>query len=298
MNGWLIYDQRAAEANRSYIAWFIDEARKQHINVRLVLREQIQIGIRNGRYDITIDRKEVHLPHFVVIRTIEPTLQTYFAALDVVTFNNAAVASICNDKALTHLHVQKLHIPMVDTYFLKRSSFPKKPPLRYPIVVKDAHSRSGTDVFYVRDDMVWKRMPEKISSENIIVQAANVQLGKDVRVFVIGKKIIAAILRHNERDFRANYRLGGDAYIYHLSETERQMIQKIVDYFHFDLVGIDFLLSEDGKLLFNEIEDVVGSRILSKTTNINLLEKYITHIKATVLQKQMNMTETNKGVRP
>ncbi|HLS65747.1 MAG TPA: hypothetical protein VK029_02020 [Pseudogracilibacillus sp.] len=298
MNGWLIYDERAAIENYSYITWFIDEAKRQHVNIRLVLREQLQIGIYHDRYDVTIDGKEVPLPHFVVIRTIEPTLQTYFHALNVITFNSSAVAAICNDKSLTHLHVHKLNVPMVDTYFIKRSSFPRKPPLPYPFVVKDAYGRSGTDVYYVREHSMWRQIPHQLTSENIIVQGANVQLGKDVRVFVIGKKIVAAVLRHNERDFRANYSLGGDAHIYHLSTKERQMIQKIVDYFQFDLVGIDFLLSEKGELLFNEIEDVVGSRILSKVTNINLLEMYVTHIKKTVVQCQAHSTETEKGVRP
>lgn len=297
MNGWLIYDERAATENHSYITWFIDEAKRQHVDIQLVLREQLKVGICHGRYDVTIDGKEVPLPHFVVIRTIEPTLQTYFDALDIITFNSSAVATICNDKSLTHLHVHKLNVPMVDTYFIKRSSFPIKPPLPYPFVVKNAYGRSGTDVYYVRDHSMWKQIPHQFTSENIVVQAANVQLGKDVRVFVVGKRIVAAVLRQNEHDFRANYGLGGNASIYHLSTKERQMIQKIIDYFQFDLVGIDFLLSEKGELLFNEIEDVVGSRILSKVTNINLLEMYVAHIKKTVIQRQAYHSQTEKGVR-
>src|SRR5690625_6839454 len=91
-------------------------------------------------------------------------------------------------------------------------------------------------------------------------------MGKDLRVFVIGKQIIAAVLRVNNNDFRANFKLGGSAFLYHLTIDEVEMINKIINHFDFGLVGIDFLIDKEGNLLFNEIEDVVGSRILSETT--------------------------------
>lgn len=279
MNGWLIYDKNQAKLNESYIEWFIDEAKRQHIHLKLILREQLQIAIKENKYRITVDDKNYPLPDFVVMRTIDSTLHTYFDQLNIRTFNSRFVAEICNNKALTHLHVHALNVPMVDTCFVKRTAFPDEPPFSYPVVVKDAYGRSGKDVYFVQNKRKWQKVPELIKSDNILVQRTNVQLGKDVRVFVIGNEIIASVLRHNEDDFRANYGLGGNAYIYHLSFAERKMIQKIVDYFRFDLVGIDFLISETGELMFNEIEDVVGSRILSKATNINLLEKYITYIK-------------------
>lgn len=62
------------------------------------------------------------------------------------------------------------------------------------------------------------------------------------------------------------------------------MIQKIIDHFDFGLVGIDFLIGHDGELIFNEIEDVVGSRTLSEISDINLLEKYVTFIKTKVAE--------------
>ena len=44
------------------------------------------------------------------------------------------------------------------------------------------------------------------------------------------------------------------------------------------MVGIDFLVDEKGKFLFNEIEDVVGARMLYQLTSINLVEKYLQFI--------------------
>jgi gamma-F420-2:alpha-L-glutamate ligase len=124
-----------------------------------------------------------------------------------------------------------------------------------------------------------------MNAADIIVQACNVQLGKDLRVFVVGEEIIGAVLRESSEDFRANFKLGGSARLYQLNETEEKMIRKIMHYFHFDMAGIDFLIGLDGELLFNEIEDVVGSRILSMVRGANILAAYVAHIKKRLCER-------------
>lgn len=288
-NGWLIYRKKDAADNRSYIDWFIDEAKQQHIQLTLVYRESLTIGIKGNQYIILLNNKKVDLPRFAVVRTIEPFLQIQLERCGIRTFNNSNVAKICNDKVLTHLEVNQLNIPTVDTYFYKIDLLRSTPPLAYPFVTKEANGRSGKQVYYIKSLQDWKSCLTKLKSDQIIVQKADVQLGKDVRVFVVGKMIIAAVLRHNESDFRANYKLGGEAIPYELKRHEIDMIKKIVDHFQFGLVGIDFLIGKNGELLFNEIEDVVGSRILSEATRINLLQKYVAHIKGELQHSRDNI---------
>lgn len=104
-------------------------------------------------------------------------------------------------------------------------------------------------------------------------------------MFVVGKEIIGAVMRENSQDFRANFKLGGSARLYELQENELAIINKITSHFNFDMVGIDFLIDLDGELLFNEIEDVVGSRTLSAVSNVNILKKYIAHIKSEINER-------------
>lgn len=287
--GWLIYRKNDALENQSYIDWFIDEAEQQHIKLSLIYRESITIGLNENKKIILLNDKEVTFPDFVVIRTIEPFLQTHFEQCGIQTFNNSTVADVCNNKIFTHLEVNKLNIPTVDTYFYKKDLLSSQPPLSFPFVVKEAQGRSGKQVHYIQSIKDWYHCLSSLKTDDLIMQNANVQLGKDVRVFIVGKNIIAAVLRHNEHDFRANFKLGGKAIPYQLNNDERNMIQKIVDHFNFGLVGIDFLIGQNGELLFNEIEDVVGSRILSESTRINLLQKYVTHIKQELAYKQKNI---------
>ena len=63
-----------------------------------------------------------------------------------------------------------------------------------------------------------------------------------------------------------------------ISEDEKIVIDKIISQFDFGLVGIDFIIGDSGQLIFNEIEDVVGSRMLYKTSDINIVERYLQYI--------------------
>ena len=194
-------------------------------------------------------------------------------------FNSPTISKICNDKALTHFEINKLRIPMVDTFFIQKSNLRKEPPIPYPFVIKDAKSRGGKHVFFVHNKKEWFDCISTLSSHELIIQSCQVQLGKDIRIFVVGKQIIGAVLRESASDFRANYKLGGSATWYELNEKEIQLVKKITNHFNFGMVGIDFLIGLDGNLIFNEIEDVVGSRTLSAVSDKNIVRDYITLIK-------------------
>ena len=278
LKGWLIYRQKDAKQNASYIQWFIDESNKQNIDLKLIDRERLSIGMINNQKVITYEQQHINLPDFVVIRTVEPFLNTFFEACHIPTFNPSVVAHLSHHKYLAYDYMNRLNIPMVDTIFIKKEDLSDRLPFPLPFVIKDAHGRSGKHVYLISQHQQWKELLTKLPQGDFIIQSAQVKLGQDLRVFVIGKEIIAAVLRKNRSDFRANFKLGGTAEVYELNSQERSMIEKIINQFDFGLVGIDFLIHEDGQLLFNEIEDVVGSRILSATTSINLLEKYVTHI--------------------
>ncbi|MBP2077438.1 ATP-grasp domain-containing protein [Oceanobacillus polygoni] len=276
--GWLIYQEKDAIQNSTYIEWFIEEARLQALSLQLVHREAMKMGVVQNKQQVLIDSEPVQLPDFAIVRTIEPLLNLHLETMGVTVFNSSSVATICNDKALTHHYIHQLGLPMVDTIYSKKELMQDIPPLDYPFIVKEVSGRGGRQVFYITNEQDWLTCRKTIQG-NIIMQSTAVQLGKDLRVFVVGKEIIGSVLRKSSTDFRANFTLGGEAELYLLNGSEEKLIKKIIDHFDFGMVGIDFLIGHDGTLLFNEIEDVVGSRTLSACSDINILEAYIGHIK-------------------
>ena len=101
-------------------------------------------------------------------------------------------------------------------------------------------------------------------------------------MWLIGGKIIAAVLRKSDSDFRSNYCLGGSAQVYTLSESEKALVNKIASLVKYDYIGIDFVF-DCGRPVFNEIEDTVGARMVYDKTDIDILSLYCNYIK-----KEMN----------
>lgn len=277
--GWLVYQEKDMLENKGYTDWFIDEAKNAGLDLKLILREDLMIGVVGNKQVVLYQNQQAILPDFAVVRTIEPLLSLHLEALSVQVFNNAEIARICNDKALTHHHMNQLNIPMVDTYYFHSKMLLGTPPIAYPFVVKQTDGRGGQQVYLIQNDLEWQNCLDILPQTNIIIQTCNVKLGRDIRVFIVGKEIVGAIIRESDQDFRANFKLGGSCALYELDEDESAIVQKIVDAFDFGMVGIDFLIGLDGNILFNEIEDIVGSRTLSAVSDINILSLYIAYIK-------------------
>ncbi|MUK86967.1 ATP-grasp domain-containing protein [Ornithinibacillus sp. L9] len=280
--GWIIYSEQDAYENKAYINWFIHETKEQNLDLTLILREQLQVGLLQNQPTILVDHSMVELPVFAVVRTPEPLLNLLLEEMGIAVFNSSHVARICNHKALTHFEVSKLQIPMVDTLFMKKINLRTTPPMSFPFVVKEATGRGGKQVFFINNQIQWEDCMNQIQSNDVIIQTTNVQIGKDIRIFVVGKEIVGAVLRESNSDFRANYKLGGTATWFELSSNQINMVHKIMNHFDFGMVGIDFLIDHDGNLLFNEIEDVVGSRTLSAVSDLNILQKYTSYIKSKI----------------
>src|SRR5699024_4935353 len=123
---------------------------------------------------------------------------------------------------------------------------PQAPPLSYPFVLKAVNGRSGSEVFFIDNKSDFLNTEKKMNNQNFIIQSADVQYGKELRVFVIGKKIIAAVLRVSTADFRATYKLGGTATLSHLNANESNLIKIVIHHVGFGLVGIEFLINNEG----------------------------------------------------
>ncbi|MBP5313113.1 MAG: hypothetical protein J6112_09815, partial [Clostridia bacterium] len=75
-----------------------------------------------------------------------------------------------------------------------------------------------------------------------------------------------------------NFSLGGKAEPYTLSPEEEETVYKIVRELKSpDLIGADFLVTEEG-LLFNEIEDVVGTRMLYAVYGIDAAKVFADYV--------------------
>lgn len=208
-------------------------------------------------------------PDFAVMRVYDEKINEYLDKLRVPTFNNSVVAAICNDKWKTYLYAK-------DSFEMAPTQKAEECDMPYPRIVKARHGHGGSEVFWADSEEEFAVIMRKMKDE-AIVQPPVGKRGRDLRVYVINNKPIVAMLRKSESDFRSNFSLGGKAERYFLSGNEEEQIGRVINLFKFDFAGIDFLLKDDG-LILNEIEDIVGCRMVYRYTDIDIIKKYAEHI--------------------
>jgi len=117
----------------------------------------------------------------------------------------------------------------------------------------------------------------KLEGRGPIIQEMAGDPGRDLRIYVLGGRIIASVLRTSDVDFRANFKLGGRAEIVEPPEEVCKMVRRMVPELMADFIGIDFVFG-DGRVYLNEVEDVVGTRMLYSLTDMDPARMYMEYI--------------------
>lgn len=213
-------------------------------------------------------------PAFAVNRTRDWRLAQELEAMGICVFNNSAVSLLGNDKAEAYKYMAGKGIAVMPTVYGAHGV-----PPWYPAVVKSVGGHGGTEVYLIKDYAQWERWNQNCRQQGkeYLLQKAASGLGRDVRVYIVGGKAVAAVQRCSEHDFRSNLCLGGKASLYQLSAREQDFIQKAVSGLSIGMAGIDFLFHE-GEMVFNEIEDMVGARGLYSLTDYDIVDGYIGYI--------------------
>lgn len=240
MNGLLIYSRAEAERNR-----FAVERFKKLLGVRLVYEEE-------AAFDIPCD--------YVINRTNNAEIARGFEQKGSRVFNPASLTALANDKQKCYEFMQANGIEIMP---INRTA--------PPLVKKPINGKGGAGVELITEG-------EITHEEGFVYQAPASDLGKDLRVWLIGGEIIASILRVSETDFRSNFCLGGEAVPYALSAEEALLVNKIAALIEYDYIGIDFVFNH-GKIVFNEIEDSVGARMVYEKTDVDIIALYCEYIK-------------------
>lgn len=279
LQGWMLYNREDAKRNAQYIQFHKEEGEKLGIEIKLLYIEDIEFGVLYDEWYVLYEGKELEKPDFAIVRMNYPLLSRQLELMDIPVFNSSFVASICNDKAQTSQYVAKTGVAMVDSKFVHKSFLLEQlNSVKRPFVVKAVSGHGGKQVFLVDDGQDIKEIYDKLD-DHVVIQPLASKRRQDLRVYIVGSQIVGAVLRTGQDGFRSNFSLGGKAELYTLEDDEKEIVEKIVDLFDFGLAGIDFIIGDNGALIFNEIEDVVGSRMLYSCSDINIVALYLEYIK-------------------
>lgn len=284
----LVYKKADAELNKFFINELTRYLGENKISCQLVFYEDFYEGLfaRLSEYDVVINRS----------RELSVAYDAEKSGIPCV--NNSKVCEIGNDKLKCHEFMQSIGVPVMETYVginndvistdvyesnstdnggLENSSVKNK--LTFPFVIKSTTGHGGGEVFIVNNEDELLKMENKFISENkqYVYQKIASDKGRDLRVYIIGGKPVIGMMRTSDTDFRSNFSLGGNAEIHPLTDEEKAIIEQITNILHIDYAGID-LIYDNGKSVLNEVEDMVGARMLYSYTDVNPAKLFSEHI--------------------
>ncbi len=271
IKAWLIYNAERFARNENYAKFYVGHFAKKNILCEILLIEKLNYN--NGKW--YYEGIETVKPTLAIMRTFNHHLSRMLEKCGVRVFNNARVSEICNNKYLTYLLARECGLRVMETRLMPADKSAPLP-FDFPFVLKSLDGHGGKEVFLIENSYDYDEVLASFSNRQHIVQRLASELGKDVRVYVLGGQPVAAMLRTAKKGFRSNYSLGGDAKRVEISPELIKAVEKINEVLPSDFIGVDFVFDK-GEPVLNEIEDIVGSRMLYGE-GIDIVAAYVDYI--------------------
>ena len=110
--------------------------------------------------------------------------------------------------------------------------------------------------------------------------------GGDIRCFVVGDEVVAAMHRQaTAGEFRSNLHRGGEASKIRISDAERQTALRAARVLGLEIAGVDLLRSNKGPLVL-EVNSSPGLEGIEGTTGVDVAERIIAHVAARAAPKR------------
>jgi RimK family alpha-L-glutamate ligase len=224
------------------------------------------------------------LPDAVIVRGYNLPLSAWFESYGVRVLNSTLSMELCRDKIATAEVLVRMGIPTPAT-----KVYPEKYPswnvLRRDfaseeVVMKLSMGSKGEEVFLVGDEAGYRSAIDRCEASAILMPGSmplfqefvSTSYGKDLRVWVIGGRVVGHTLRSNKSSFKSNFAQGGDALKVELPEVVEKLAIKATDALGLDFAGVDLLFG-GGKwpdFMVCEVNGNAGFRTASLVGGIDI----------------------------
>ena len=153
------------------------------------------------------------------------------------------------------------------------------------VIFKPVFGSMGHGLVRVHDAEVALRVARALEQVRAVfyVQRAIDHGGRDVRVFVVGGKVLGAIERcAPPGEWRTNVSNGGSARRFDLPPEWEGLALRAVAAIGADYAGVDLLPSRDGQVFVLEVNGIPGWQGLQQATGIAVASALVQHVEARV----------------
>lgn len=295
---YIIYYDEEAKKNSGFIDMLKSECRKYDIAIEYISFEKV-----NLMSESSFENKFKKI-FFVINRTREYKLSLRFEKINVKVFHSSKITELGNNKYKTYCYLKE--------YFERNKNEPQGEWIAHTVlvkaddlnnvlndyigkdyVIKSVDGHGGSQVFSLNDDgtkhgsyrknrdNAKNNIYKALQGHDCVLQKRIDSDSDDIRVYIVFGKIYAAVLRHGNDGFKSNFSLGGSVEEYFPDEEQKKNIEKFIEAFgaeQLSMAGIDFILTRDGNLIFNELEEMVGSRMLYNCSKHDIVREYVEQI--------------------
>lgn len=266
---------------------FIEESINYGVDFKLVYADELDLIVsRDDRRSIRYLDDVVSLPDVVLARTGSGTgyfnlsVLRQFERLNVPTLPNSDSICAAKDKMYASQIMAQAGLPIPKTMLTR---FPSNGDLvekqvGFPCVVKVVTGSHGAGVYLCEDKKQYNDLSELISAldfkNSMIVQEyIKHSEGRDLRVIVIGGKVVGAMQRKStDGSFKANISRGGKGEPYDIDDEMEMLAIQVAKTLDLDIAGVDLLFHTDGYKIC-EANSSPGFKGFEEALGVNIPQK-------------------------
>ncbi|MBR9691757.1 RimK family alpha-L-glutamate ligase [Candidatus Woesearchaeota archaeon] len=204
--------------------------------------------------------------------------------------------TIVHDKLLTQIELQQNGIPMPTTYLAATPAAAKKilEKMNYPIIMKFPQGTQGKGVMFSDSYAAATSMMDALTAlrQPFLIQEYIETEGADLRVIVVGDKVVAAMERQAEvGEKRANIHAGGKGKSIKIDPVTAKIAVKTAKVLGADICAVDLLEGHKGPLVI-EANISPGLQGITEATGVNVAD----HISKFLHKKTKESVDLKKKI--
>lgn len=231
-----------------------------------------------SNYDAVLPRIGASITYFglAVVRQMEQ--------MDIYTPNTSAGIGNSRDKLRATQILSRHNIDMPATMFVRERA-DVLPAIEAvggaPVVVKLLEGTQGIGVILAPDTKVAEAVIETLHStrQNVLIQRFVAESkGRDIRAFVLGDRVVAAMRRSAKGDeFRSNVHRGGTTEAIELDEEYQRTAVQAAQIMGLRVAGVDMLEGDDGPLVM-EVNSSPGLEGIEAATELDIAGAIVDYV--------------------
>lgn len=214
-----------------------------------------------------------------------------FEVGDIYVLNNSVAIGSSRDKLRAHQLLAQKEVGIPNTSYAHSGNATRdliKSVGGAPLIVKVTESTQGKGVLLAETTKAAESLINAfidLDANFLVQEFIKESSGNDIRCFVIGDKVVAAMKRQGvEGDFRSNLHAGGSAHPIKITPQERAIAVKAAKVIGLNVAGVDLIRSNRGSLVL-EVNSSPGLEGIERTTGVDVADAIIKFIEKDIGKK-------------